>query len=189
MNKKDFFEKMEQDYELHKKKYACAHPKVELRKRTKKNKAISYVMQCLVCGKATSRDITKETAFLNNNNIEPEPFDENLKANWENSRNKEANLILGKDKQEREARRAKFWQWYDNYLNTQEWQKKRKLVLERANHTCEGCGINSAEKVHHLTYRHKGHEFLFELIAVCNECHDRIHEEHSKKEIEELEFI
>jgi hypothetical protein len=31
--------------------------------------------------------------------------------------------------------------------------------------------------VHHLTYAHVFNEFLFELMAVCDECHDRLHRE------------
>ena len=188
MKPADRFEKMNNDYEVHKQKYRCNHPNTELRKRTKKNKAIAYVMQCLTCGKAIPREFSKDTALINNNNIEPKAFDEELKANWENSRNKEAALILGNDKDERDLRRSEFWQWYDNYLSTPLWQKKRSLVFERAKGKCEGCRTNPAEKVHHLTYKHKGDEFLFELVAVCNECHDRLHAEHVNKSINELEL-
>jgi hypothetical protein len=28
---------------------------------------------------------------------------------------------------------------------------------------------------HHLAYKHVGHEFLFELAALCLECHARVH--------------
>jgi 5-methylcytosine-specific restriction endonuclease McrA len=49
------------------------------------------------------------------------------------------------------------------------------LVLQRANGHCEGCGQRKAVQVHHLTYEHVGQEFLWELRAVCSECHDRLH--------------
>ena len=39
---------------------------------------------------------------------------------------------------------------------------------------CEGCGVRRAAQVHHLTYEHVGDELLFELVAVCGQCHDRI---------------
>ncbi|MCK1357156.1 MULTISPECIES: hypothetical protein [unclassified Bradyrhizobium] len=32
-----------------------------------------------------------------------------------------------------------------------------------------------ATQVHHLTYKHIFREFVFELIAVCDECHSRLH--------------
>jgi 5-methylcytosine-specific restriction endonuclease McrA len=29
--------------------------------------------------------------------------------------------------------------------------------------------------VHHLTYQNAGNEFLWELVAICRECHARYH--------------
>ena len=34
---------------------------------------------------------------------------------------------------------------------------------------------NKATQVHHLTYQHVFAEFAFELVAVCDECHARLH--------------
>jgi 5-methylcytosine-specific restriction endonuclease McrA len=50
-------------------------------------------------------------------------------------------------------------------------------VLERAGNICEGCGEKKASQVHHLTYKHLRLEFLFELVAVCEKCHDTLHDE------------
>lgn len=33
--------------------------------------------------------------------------------------------------------------------------------------------------MHHLTYRHAKREFLFELVAVCQSCHSRLHEDNA----------
>jgi uncharacterized phage protein (TIGR02220 family) len=69
------------------------------------------------------------------------------------------------------------------YLQSKEWQEKRRAVVERAMHRCEGCGIYLGEKgqVHHLTYAHWKDEFLFELIYVCSDCHNRLHNMEVKK--------
>lgn len=58
-----------------------------------------------------------------------------------------------------------------------DWQEMRASVLERDNHTCQGCGAkNVTLSVHHIvplgcggtnTYRN--------LIALCEECHGKIH--------------
>ena len=64
---------------------------------------------------------------------------------------------------------------YAEYLSTDDWKKKARLVHIRAGHICEGCRINPSEEVHHLTYRHVRKEFLFELVALCGPCHDRWH--------------
>lgn len=75
-------------------------------------------------------------------------------------------------------------QWrdeYSAYLLTPEWKSKRARVLKRASGICEGCGINRATEVHHLNYKHIFKEFLFDLVAVCDDCHERIHEKKASK--------
>jgi len=50
-------------------------------------------------------------------------------------------------------------------------------VISRDKRLCQaqlpGC-VATATQAHHLTYKHLGHEPLFELIAVCWRCHERI---------------
>jgi len=62
-------------------------------------------------------------------------------------------------------------------IDSDQWRDKRVLVLKRACGMCEGCGQARAREVHHKTYQHLGAEFLFELVALCVECHRRIHSE------------
>lgn len=64
---------------------------------------------------------------------------------------------------------------YQKYLKSEQWQEKRKAVLQRDNYRCTGCGIVRATEVHHLTYAHKYDEFLFELTSLCSECHRKYH--------------
>jgi len=91
----------------------------------------------------------------------------------ERQREWNAGVEAAQRKAEAEAaeRRAR----YHEYLKTPEWRAKRRLVIERARGLCEGCGINAATQVHHLTYEHVGAEFLWELRAVCDGCHERAH--------------
>lgn len=70
---------------------------------------------------------------------------------------------------------ARFWAWYDEYLQTDAWREKRLQVLARARNTCEGCGLVKSTQVHHLTYERVGREMLFDLVAVCDDCHREIH--------------
>src|SRR5690606_26359580 len=65
---------------------------------------------------------------------------------------------------------------YNRYMRTDEWRAKREKVLTRANGTCEGCGERVATEVHHLTYERLGAEMLFDLVAVCSDCHMTIHQ-------------
>lgn len=68
-----------------------------------------------------------------------------------------------------------FQAWYAEYLETDVWREKRLQVLARARNTCEGCGLVKPTQVHHLTYERVGREMLFDLVAVCDDCHREIH--------------
>lgn len=63
------------------------------------------------------------------------------------------------------------------YIKSPEWRAKANMVLRRAGFICEGCLVNRATQVHHMTYEHLGDEFAWELRAVCHGCHERFHEE------------
>ncbi len=65
------------------------------------------------------------------------------------------------------------------YIMTPKWMSKRESVMRRAGHHCEGCGVYLGEKgqVHHKTYQNWKDEFLFELIYLCGECHQKVHQD------------
>jgi 5-methylcytosine-specific restriction endonuclease McrA len=71
-------------------------------------------------------------------------------------------------------------QLYAEYLKSEEWALRRARVMERAHYRCEGCRERNAIDVHHLSYAHITQEFLFELVALCRECHERWHEQTDK---------
>ena len=64
---------------------------------------------------------------------------------------------------------------YEAYLRSSEWQERRRKVLKRDGHLCQGCLERPACEVHHITYRNIRHEFCFELISLCTGCHRRLH--------------
>jgi len=66
--------------------------------------------------------------------------------------------------------------YYHEYLKSDEWQRKRYIVLRRDNYTCVYCG-NKATQVHHLKYAKNriGKEPIEWLVSVCDECHEKRH--------------
>jgi len=89
---------------------------------------------------------------------------------------------------EREAQRREesrqWWLAYDQYLQSPTWREKRRMVLRRARGLCEGCGVRPPVQVHHRCYPQGvwpgsaewiRAEKLFELVALCTECHDDLH--------------
>jgi hypothetical protein len=66
---------------------------------------------------------------------------------------------------------------YDKYLESSEWHEKRLLALKRDEYKCQSCLTRKAVEVHHLTYQRVFNEPLFDLVAVCNQCHRGLHDE------------
>ncbi len=62
---------------------------------------------------------------------------------------------------------------YAEYLKSDEWFRRRERVMQRAGGICEGCRIQAATEVHHLSHEHITQEFPFELVALCGDCHAR----------------
>lgn len=76
-----------------------------------------------------------------------------------------------------EIKRKQRRDYYRNdYLKSDEWQRKRHVVLKRDNWRCVYCG-GHATQVHHKRYakRNIGKEPIKWLVSVCKSCHDRQH--------------
>ena len=150
--------------------YGCKHPRKEIRKQlVKRVGKPSYLMgeQCLNCGFWRKVPALKGShlAMLPERDYALETDGrERLHATWQG-------LIA----QEQQQQNAQWWRWYNQYLESPEWRMKRKQVLLRAKGMCEGCQAQVATQVHHLTYAHVGKELLFELVAICNACHEIVH--------------
>src|SRR5262245_42226831 len=69
---------------------------------------------------------------------------------------------------------------YHAYLASREWALKRRQIHARSSGLCERHlqagwapqDCPAGEAVHHLTYRHVGHEPLEDLVHVCRPCHE-----------------
>lgn len=62
------------------------------------------------------------------------------------------------------------------YLKSDNWKRKRYVVLKRDRWTCVHCG-QRATQVHHKRYAPKniGREPIEWLESVCNSCHQQLH--------------
>lgn len=159
---------------LHQRFFDCEHKESELRVYTASNGTKHYRRQCLRCGRLVETvrraDIRRDLARL-------PAWDEDLPRQYWETRNQlyrqALDAIRSREKQE-------FWDWYESYLETGKWKRIRQRVLKRAGGICEGCGQQQATQVHHLNYSHVGEEFMFELVAVCRDCHARLHPDHEE---------
>src|SRR5690606_12593311 len=76
-----------------------------------------------------------------------------------------------------EFQRKRRRDYYRNvYLKSEEWQRKRYVVLRRDNWRCVYCS-GRATQVHHTQYakRNIGKEPIEWLVSVCKDCHDKRH--------------
>jgi hypothetical protein len=62
------------------------------------------------------------------------------------------------------------------YLKSDDWKRKRAVVLKRDSYRCVHCGAR-ATQVHHKRYarRNIGREPIEWLVSVCKPCHERQH--------------
>lgn len=151
----------------------CECDETEIRRRVQSNGVEIYVIQCLTCGRQIKPISKKSPEVLALGAIRP--FDDAIGAHWDRRQRQLADIERQRRQDEEDAKNAEWWRRYNAYLKTPQWQEKRKLVFERAGGMCEGCRRKKATQVHHLTYDHVGNELLFELVAICDACHRRIH--------------
>jgi len=161
-----------QRYAETKKLLDCVHDQSMIVRRTLGNLSVQYRRQCQRCGESVGNAIAKVEALRQSGGSEPPPWNKSLQEDSRQKRN------VAWEKVKLETSEA-FWDSYDDYLKSSAWKVLRERVLRRANGVCEGCGVGAACQVHHVTYEHVGCEFLFELVALCLACHERIHPDHT----------
>ncbi len=150
----------------------CTHTEAQVRWFRASNGAIHYKKQCLECGELLGQAVRKVDAPANCSQK-----DENLFRSYHEIRRARRDEILQRYLLKQKSQDSAFWKKYTAYLKTTEWRDLANRVLTRAHGICEGCGRARATQVHHRTYEHVFEEFLFELTAVCDACHKRLHPE------------
>ena len=152
----------------------CECRRLEIRYREASNSNKMYTRQCLDCGKIVRPENgmwIKQSEISNIENIKP--IDDDLAKNISTT---DAELRDSLRLRLREAEKSLKLEEYYEYLKSPEWKEKRQLVMDRAGYICEGCLQSRANNVHHKTYANIYNEFLFELVALCRQCHESIHD-------------
>jgi 5-methylcytosine-specific restriction endonuclease McrA len=154
----------------------CSDETISLHRHTKQNGTKAVYIQCSSCG----HGLQVKNAFVDKWEELPQ---------YRHALSLEryavyADTKRAQEKKEKDEYDREWWKWYNEYLETPRWRSLRARVLARANHTCEGCLIESANEVHHITYDNVGEEFAWELFAVCHACHKRFHDKKKKEQKE-----
>ena len=175
--------KYTEEIQQYEKRFVCSHEKLNLKKRKVKGGAFQYVKQCLVCGNAMPQPIKQEVALSANGGIEPSSFDEKLQIDWKTNKEQAYSEIKERYESSKKVEIAEHTDEYWEYLNSSpEWQLKRRKVFARAKNICEGCAEQPATEVHHISYDNIFDELLYQLVALCEDCHKKAHGERSEDE-------
>lgn len=65
---------------------------------------------------------------------------------------------------------------YQAYLRSPHWCSLAARVKLARGSRCERCGDTECLDAHHLTYDRIGHELMEDLMVLCRECHEAIHD-------------
>ncbi|MEX5600134.1 MULTISPECIES: HNH endonuclease [Rhodobacterales] len=155
----------------------CQHTRSELRRGFNKGGGPIVKKQCLDCGLLLGNPVkrTTETELLPEIDEAHNPdYEAKRKGEWDTVRRRYVAIQESRWRGSVEGK-SYFQRSHADYLASREWAERRSLVMDRAAGLCEGCRKARAAEVHHLSYRNWGSEFLFELVALCGDCHDRIH--------------
>lgn len=150
--------------------FACEHTETRMTFKTASNGVNSYRPQCVRCGQGLK--VLKYVELSRSVMEAAVTFDEGLREQWWARR---ADRLAEVQRSAREAEDARWRAWYESYLASPQWAMRRDKVLKRAGHVCEGCLVRRAVLVHHVSYAHAGDELLYELAALCQQCHDKAH--------------
>jgi len=143
-------------------------------KRTLRNGAVTFVDQCRECGRQMRAHKKQEATELSGFWLSG-LWDESIAEKWQERWRREWQAEADKRDQARAEQDRLWWEEYNRYINSAEWSAIKYKVLKRANRICEGCGENAAWHVHHCTYKNAFDPFMFELVALCEPCHSRVH--------------
>lgn len=154
--------------------FHCDHPETEIRYRVIANGIKQYKEQCLVCGRPTTNNAIAHKKIPDIESVLE--WDQNLENSYMFQVQERAGEIRLEQLKQWQSRDTEWDKWYQAYISSPEWKDKRSRVLERDNYQCKACERRKATQVHHLTYKHVGDEPLFDLVSVCDTCHDRLTE-------------
>lgn len=143
----------------------CHHEKSMVTKKQMSDGRYQHIKQCQICGETVGGSVKQD------NLVYIPMFDYELQKVYRDeikTRKENLEKIFFKELEEIKIQ-------YHRYLESDDWKQKRNLVLKRSGEVCEGCRRASATQVHHLTYEHVYEELLYELVALCKECHVTAH--------------
>jgi len=67
------------------------------------------------------------------------------------------------------------WDSYIEYLKSDDWRERRKILIDEAGGVCADCG-EKGKQLHHENYDNLGCEELdVDVVLLCTDCHNERH--------------
>jgi len=147
----------------------CTNCDFQFAKQAKSNGDWMLKQQCSKCGQSAGKTFKFDLIGGKQNLFKIPLFDEEkLQGYYDRQQQKrQADYAVELD----EKRKV-----YYEYLKSDKWKRKRDKVMLRDKNVCQACLTREATDVHHLTYERIYNEPLFDLVAICRPCHEKIHD-------------
>lgn len=170
-------ESMESIHEIIEREFSCDHADSPLRVKTSSNNVRHYYPQCQRCGAMGQAKSRAKITLAELRQMLP--WDDDLPRRWRLARDARWKELSDAAREAEWAARhsatAKRKAECRERYHRPDWQEIRRKVFKRAGGICEGCLSAPAAQCRHLTYDNLGHEFMFELLALCRRCHEKVH--------------
>lgn len=150
--------------------FACEHEKKEIFYIYCSDMRKQFAFYCLNCGKKIGGPLAFEYVDTLTNKDTVKEYDRQIQEKHQQKIEATTRHLIEQYELEKHEH-------YQEYLQSENWRQKRQMVLARSRGICEGCGINQPHEAHHLTYSRCGDEMLFDLVALCNSCHRKLHQD------------
>ena len=69
---------------------------------------------------------------------------------------------------------------YLKYIQSPEWRKKSLKIKQEANFRCKSCNSPTNLQTHHISYKNLYNEQEGQLVCLCGDCHQELHDYHGK---------
>ena len=153
----------------------CAHENKSYCWRVLSNGQRRFGIQCLRCGSWYAVSTKK----LHPQILDAPDYDEKITNAWDEKIKEYYNFDGVRRQKEFEAKKESFREALAEYYQSEEWIRKRglrhRLNEKLFNGLCEMCFGQSATTIHHMTYDRLYNEWIFDLAAICQDCHASLH--------------
>ena len=97
------------------------------------------------------------------------------KAFWDRYAYRRRAKVVKRERKKRKHAPLKFAGTYLEYLQSHQWQSKRKAAFARYGKKCCRCGATKRLNVHHRNYGTLFNESVADLEVLCEPCHAKEH--------------